>query len=72
MVWFAKPMVCFAKPMVCMHVAFHENNGNHGNDENDPDSYKKGIESWIDGNHTTAQEPLNALFLNGLLSMGFS
>ena len=35
--------------MVCMRVALHENDGNHENDEDD--SYKEGVECWIDGNH---------------------
>ena len=26
-----------SKPMVCVRVAFHENDGNHENDENDED-----------------------------------
>ena len=34
--------------MVCVWVAFHENDGNH---ENDEDSYKQGFECWIHGNH---------------------
>ena len=37
--------------MICMWVAFHENNGNHEKDEDDSDSYKKGVECWINGNH---------------------
>ena len=44
----------FAKPMVWVRVAFHENDGNHENDEIDednPDSYKQGVECWIRGNH---------------------
>ena len=44
----------FAKPMVWVRVAFHENDGNHENDENDgdnSDSYKQGVECWICGNH---------------------
>ena len=39
--------------MVCVRVAFHENDGNHANDENDKDnsdSYKLGVECWIHGN----------------------
>ena len=41
----------FAKPMVHMRVAFHENDGNHENDEDNPDSYKRGAECWTSGNH---------------------
>ena len=44
----------FAKPMVCMRVAFHENDGNYENGENDEDnsdSYKQRVECWINGNH---------------------
>ena len=44
----------FAKPMVCVRVAFHENDANHENGENDednPDSYKQGVACWIRGNH---------------------
>ena len=37
--------------MVCMRVAFHENDGNHENDEDNSDSYKQGVECWISGNH---------------------
>ena len=40
--------------MVCMRVAFHENDGNHENGENDEDnldSYEQGVECWIRGNH---------------------
>ena len=37
--------------MVCVRVAFHENDGNHENDEDDSDSYKQGVERWIRGNH---------------------
>ena len=36
--------------MVCMRVAFHENDGNHHDDENDKDnsdSYKQGVKCWI-------------------------
>ena len=44
----------FAKPMVCVRVAFHKNDGNHeddGNDNDNSDSYKQGVECWIHGNH---------------------
>ena len=37
----------FAKPMASMRGAFHENDGNHENNENDEadsDSYKQGVE----------------------------
>ena len=34
-----------------MRVAFHENDGNHENDEDNSDSYKRGGECWIGGNH---------------------
>ena len=37
--------------MVCMRVAFHENDGNHKNDEDNSNSYKQGAERWISGNH---------------------
>ena len=40
--------------MACMRVAFHDNDGNHENDEKDEDnsdSYKQGVECWIGGNH---------------------
>ena len=40
--------------MVWVRVAFHENDGNHENDDNDediPDSYKQGVECRIRGNH---------------------
>ena len=37
--------------MVCMQVAFHENDGNHGNDKDNSDSDKQGVECWIRGNH---------------------
>ena len=43
-----------AKPMVCMRVAFHENDRNdeqHENDEDNSDSYKQGVECWIHGNY---------------------
>ena len=33
-----------------MRVAFHENNRNHENDENNSDSCKQGVECWINGN----------------------
>ena len=39
--------------LVCMRVAFHENDGHHGNGENDEDnsnSDKQGVECWS-GNH---------------------
>ena len=39
-----------SKPMVCMPVAFHENDGNHENDEDNSDSHKQGVECWIHGN----------------------
>ena len=48
------PNLWFAKPMVCMWVAIHENDGNHENDQNNDDnsdSYKQGVECWINGNH---------------------
>ena len=41
----------FAKPMVWVRVAFHENDRNHENDEDNSDSYKQGVECWIRGNH---------------------
>ena len=44
----------FGKPMVCVRVAFHENDGNHENYENDEDNsdrYKQELECWIRGNH---------------------
>ena len=41
----------FAKPMVCLRVAFHENDGNHENDEDNSDSYKQAVECWIRRNH---------------------
>ena len=37
-----------------MWVAFHENDGTHGKDENDKDnsdSYKQEVECWITENH---------------------
>ena len=38
--------------MVCVRVVFHENDGNHDeNDEDNSDSYKQGVECWIRGNH---------------------
>ena len=37
--------------MVCMRIAFHENDGNHENDENDSDSHKQGAECWISENY---------------------
>ena len=40
--------------MVYVRVAFHENDGNHENGENDEDnldSCKQGVECWINGNH---------------------
>ena len=43
--------------MVYVWIAFHENDGihgNHDNDENDEDnsdSCKQGVECWINGNH---------------------
>ena len=40
-----------SKPMVCVRVAFHENDGNHENDEDNSSSYKQGVECWIRGNH---------------------
>ena len=39
----------FANRMVCVRVTFHENDGNHENDEDSSDSYKKGVECWIRG-----------------------
>ena len=41
----------FPKLMVCLRVTFHENDGNHENDEDKSDSYKQGVECWINGNH---------------------
>ena len=40
--------------MVCMQVTFHKNDLNHQYDENDKDeldSYKQGVECWVNGNH---------------------
>ena len=37
--------------MVCMRVAFHENDRNHENDEDDSDRYRQGVECWMGGNH---------------------
>ena len=37
--------------MVCMRVAFHENDGNRENDEDNSDSHKQGVECWICRNH---------------------
>ena len=41
--------------MVCMRAAFHKNDRNYGNDENDEDgvdSYRLlGVECWVNGNH---------------------
>ena len=48
------PFSGISKPMVWVRVAFHENDGNHENDENDEvnsDSYKQGVECWSRGNH---------------------
>ena len=48
----------FAEPMVCMRVAFHENDGDHENDENDEhysDNYKQGVECWIRGNQESSK-----------------
>ena len=55
-----------------MRVAFHENDGNHenddendrnhGNDENDEDnsdSYKQGVECWIHGNRGNEENHRN-------------
>ena len=42
----------FAKPMLCMQVAFHENDGNRENDEDNSDSHKQGVECCISGNHS--------------------
>ena len=65
------PSLWFAKPMVCMWVAFHENEGNHENDENDKDysdSYKQGVElskelsaglAEITKNHRNDENPMN-------------
>ena len=47
-------MVC--QPAVCMRVAFHENDGNHENDEDNSHSYKQGAECWISENHATTQK----------------
>ena len=48
-------MVCQTyHSMVCVRVAFRENDENHENDKNDEDnsdSYKRGVEPWIRGNH---------------------
>ena len=41
----------FGKPMVCLWVAFPENDENHENDEDNSDSYKRGVQCWIHGNH---------------------
>ena len=41
----------FAKPMVCMQVPFHENDGNHENDEDNADSQNQGVKCRIGGNH---------------------
>ena len=35
-----------------MRVAFHENDGNHEDDEGNSDSYAHGVECWISGNHS--------------------
>ena len=58
----SNPMVCIA--MVCIPmVAFHENDGNHKNDEKDEadsDSYKQRVVCWIienHGNHGEKQKP---------------
>ena len=32
--------------MACVRVAFHENDGNRENDEDNSDSYKQGVECW--------------------------
>ena len=48
-----------AKPMVCVRVAFHENNTNHENDEDNSDSYKQGVECWISGNHRNNENHRN-------------
>ena len=34
-----------------MRVDFHENDGNHENDDDNSDSYKQGVECWISKNH---------------------
>ena len=37
-----------------MQGAFYENDGHHENDKNDEDdsdSYKQGVECWVNGNH---------------------
>ena len=47
----AFPNLWFAKPVVCMRVAFHGNDGNLENNEDDSDSPKQRVECWISGNH---------------------
>ena len=51
--------VWFAKPMAWVRVAFHENDGNHENDEDDSDSYRQGVECWIRGNHGNRENDEN-------------
>ena len=48
--------------MACPRVAFHENDGNHKNAENDEDnsdSYKQEVECWINENHETHRNDEN-------------
>ena len=45
--------------MVWVRVAFHENDGNHENDEDSSDSYKQGVECWIRGNHANHENDEN-------------
>ena len=40
----SKPVVCQSNAMVCMQVTFHDNDGNHENDEDNSNSYKQGVE----------------------------
>ena len=41
--------------MVCVWVAFHANDGNHENDEDNSDSYKQGFECWKSEKHGTTK-----------------
>ena len=43
--------VWFAKPLVCMRVAFHENDRDRENDEDNSDSYQGGVRCWISRSH---------------------
>ena len=51
--------------MVCARVAFHENDGNHENDEHNSDSYNQGVECWIRENHRNHKDDAKTTGIQG-------